>query len=321
MVDKVPTEELLADLHKVATRTSPPPSRRDYDKHGKFHSTTYRRRFGSWSNALQKAGYQPHPSEVSPDTLLDDIAEIADDGIAPPRRRYDDQGAHHSETVQHHFHSWWAATVRAGCRPFERRPLKPETLHQYYQTASDLPPEDALPSLLFLFTGLPPKIAEHLTPDWLADRRDRHIVKVPPQHTSTGEPWLFRIPETWQSPHTEETLPTHLPKVLDWIFDHYNTVNRCEPGLRNQCHRNARETNFNNRGRYVYEDMGEIPLIRPEDLRITHGINLARQGVKADTISQRLGIEHTNWKADVQECFIWLDVHENDFSHPDYDPP
>ena len=55
----VKNEELIADLQRVAlelNKTSV--SVTEYDKRGKYGKTTFLRRFGSWFNALEKAGLQ-----------------------------------------------------------------------------------------------------------------------------------------------------------------------------------------------------------------------------------------------------------------------
>ena len=54
-----PDNELIADLQRVASELSKTSvTRNEQDERGKFHSTTYIRRFGSWFNALEKAGLE-----------------------------------------------------------------------------------------------------------------------------------------------------------------------------------------------------------------------------------------------------------------------
>lgn len=54
--DKVPEEVLLDDVREVADITGGPPSITDYERHGRYAMTTYRRRFGSFTDALIEAG-------------------------------------------------------------------------------------------------------------------------------------------------------------------------------------------------------------------------------------------------------------------------
>jgi hypothetical protein len=53
----VSDDELLADLKRVAAELGKSSLKIDeYTAHGRFHNTTFNRRFGSWSEALNKAG-------------------------------------------------------------------------------------------------------------------------------------------------------------------------------------------------------------------------------------------------------------------------
>lgn len=53
-------EELLAEIRRLAAELeqSPPP-KRAMDEHGEYSSPTYHHRFGSWSNAVEEAGFEP----------------------------------------------------------------------------------------------------------------------------------------------------------------------------------------------------------------------------------------------------------------------
>jgi hypothetical protein len=44
---------------------------------------------------------------------------------------------------------------------------------------------------------------------------------------------------------------------------------------------------------------------------------MARNGAPARRICRHLGIKHTGWKASVDDFFLWLYVHDEDFSHAD----
>lgn len=53
----VPSEQLLAELHRVATLLGRDTvTMHQFDEHAQFHSETLRRRFGSWFKALEAAG-------------------------------------------------------------------------------------------------------------------------------------------------------------------------------------------------------------------------------------------------------------------------
>jgi hypothetical protein len=55
----VPIDDLLNDLKSVALELMKDPlSINEYDKHGKYNSSTIRNRFGSWTKSLKLAELQ-----------------------------------------------------------------------------------------------------------------------------------------------------------------------------------------------------------------------------------------------------------------------
>ena len=69
---------LLEDLQKVAKKLSKKSvTRNEYDKNGTFSSTTIENRFGTWTNALLKAGFQLNQNRnISKEELLENLAEV-----------------------------------------------------------------------------------------------------------------------------------------------------------------------------------------------------------------------------------------------------
>lgn len=49
-------EELIRELWRMDREHTSPPKYREMDEHGKYGTTTYEKRFGSWNEALQAAG-------------------------------------------------------------------------------------------------------------------------------------------------------------------------------------------------------------------------------------------------------------------------
>jgi len=75
----VDEERLLDDLHNVAKQLGKNTvSRIEYNELGNFSSTTFLRRFGSWFNALEKAGLEKSrtPMNLSDDELLNNIKNV-----------------------------------------------------------------------------------------------------------------------------------------------------------------------------------------------------------------------------------------------------
>lgn len=72
-------EELIADLKRVANElNNRSVSFQLYKERGKYNSSTLARRFGSWSEALEKAGLQVnrHPLRISEEELFQSIEEV-----------------------------------------------------------------------------------------------------------------------------------------------------------------------------------------------------------------------------------------------------
>jgi hypothetical protein len=68
----VPDEDLIKDLQKVANENNKTTvTIAEYEKQGKFHPSTFQRRFRSWFKALEIAGLEKSRSDLNiPDTEL-----------------------------------------------------------------------------------------------------------------------------------------------------------------------------------------------------------------------------------------------------------
>lgn len=56
----IPDSELIDDIKKVGEMLDKAPTKRDVDEHGRFAGVTAQKRFGTFSNALRKAGFEPN---------------------------------------------------------------------------------------------------------------------------------------------------------------------------------------------------------------------------------------------------------------------
>lgn len=75
----ITNEELIADLKRIALKLNKTAlNRTDNDEHGKYGTTTYIRRFGSWFNALEKAGLEKTrtPMNLPEEELFKNLEEI-----------------------------------------------------------------------------------------------------------------------------------------------------------------------------------------------------------------------------------------------------
>lgn len=69
---KIPTQDLINDLQRLANEIGRSPPIEVYDEHGKYNSKTLKNRFGNWSEVLDEGGLEPtnhskHWSDVNPE--------------------------------------------------------------------------------------------------------------------------------------------------------------------------------------------------------------------------------------------------------------
>ena len=64
----IPDSDLIEEIHSLADTLNRPPTRDEMEHQGRFSSSIYPRRFGTWTDALIKAGYEPHKA-LNPDYL------------------------------------------------------------------------------------------------------------------------------------------------------------------------------------------------------------------------------------------------------------
>lgn len=111
-------ENLLIDLKKVASELKLDSlSKEEYEKNGKYNSSTLHRRFGSWTNALKLAKLQIRKNhKVSTDDFLDDLKRVANEisKKSVTLDEYNERGKFHGTTFVRRFGSWFDALEKAG---------------------------------------------------------------------------------------------------------------------------------------------------------------------------------------------------------------
>lgn len=321
MPARIPTDDLVADLQATAADRGEPLTMSKYNKYGSYSAKAVGRRFDGWNNGLRKAGLEVGTiGEAEPVDVLLDLRRVADDGLSVSSREYQSVGTLSKDAQRAYFDRWWKASVSAGLSPLKRRPLTPEQFDRYYRAVRTRSSKHTLPVLLFMFSGMSVQTALELSPDWLRRNRDRNILRVPAE-VAGGEPWLVRLPETWYNPHTGERTPTTLPETLEWVLSNYGgTPHESIKSLRRKCCEVAADANLPSRERQSRYELGKVPLVRPEDLSYTHGVNLVRQGVDTDVVERRLGTDRYRAKFNVDDVMLWVYVHDG-YEHPEFDPP
>ncbi len=112
----VPEDDLLADLRAVASKLSAASlTQSQYDKHGRFCAATLKKRFGTWNNALDRAGLTAAKyMNVDKAALLADIQRVARilDTTKLTLRQYKKAGRY-SVTIVYRLLGKWKDAVRA----------------------------------------------------------------------------------------------------------------------------------------------------------------------------------------------------------------
>lgn len=109
-------EELLDHLRELAARLDRSPTMAEMDERGEYAADTYRRRFGSWNDALRLAGLEVNRTRDIPvEDLLAEVRRLAVELDRPPLtsdlRAY---GAYSPATYRSRFDSWSAVLEAAG---------------------------------------------------------------------------------------------------------------------------------------------------------------------------------------------------------------
>jgi len=119
---------LLAAIEDVAEQLDRRPTREEVLEMTSYSEHPFRREFGSWSDAMEEAGYSgdlQHSTAFSKEELLEDFREWANyyqkgTTATPTKRKMDAHGPHGSSTYAARFGSWTQAVVEAGLNPDSR---------------------------------------------------------------------------------------------------------------------------------------------------------------------------------------------------------
>lgn len=133
----ITTEELIEDLQRVASELNIDyVSRKTYEKNGKFSATPYIRNFGTWIEALNKAGLSTNRSlkdykMISDDILIDDIMYVANKlgKNTISTKEYKENGNHSIQTILLRYSSWNNALKEAGLKSTSFKIITDEDLY------------------------------------------------------------------------------------------------------------------------------------------------------------------------------------------------
>jgi len=109
-------EDLLDEIRRVAdvADADGAPTVTQFDEHSDIADSTVHRRFGSWNQAVAKAGFEPNPPEtaISNEELAAELHRLRDElGHLPTIPEMNEHGAYWASTYKNHYDSWTAALV------------------------------------------------------------------------------------------------------------------------------------------------------------------------------------------------------------------
>lgn len=140
----VTDEELLGELHRLANALGEHPTSSDVVDRGEYSLSTYQRRFGSWSAAVEAAGLDSDEGETTEEELLVELHRLHQKlDKVPSLADVREYGVYSRSTYRREFDSWTAALETAGFDP-DRGPTDEELLADLRRLRDQL---DARPSM------------------------------------------------------------------------------------------------------------------------------------------------------------------------------
>jgi len=115
-------EKLLDEIHRLADELGETPRYDDMSSRGRYSSTLYERRFGSWNNALREAELEPRKVfKIDEDKLLPEIKRLKDElGRTPTQFDLEKHGEFGVDPYKRVFGTWNNALSEAGFDPVKR---------------------------------------------------------------------------------------------------------------------------------------------------------------------------------------------------------
>ena len=108
--------DMISEIQRLADELGKPPAVHQMRDQGKLGVTTISREFGTWSAALEHAGYEPNKEMgVSKEKLTEELTRLRDKLGRPPKaQEMSRRGAYSIGTFERRFGSWNTALERAG---------------------------------------------------------------------------------------------------------------------------------------------------------------------------------------------------------------
>jgi hemerythrin len=135
---RISEDAILDEISRLATEIGTPPTASEMRSKGKFTVTIAQDRFGSWNEALEAAGYDPHKRHrITDEALLEEIHRLVKElGKTPTAQEMDDHGKFSHRPYFNRWEGWRAAIRAAGYEPVGR-PSGPDNYNWKEQPAHE----------------------------------------------------------------------------------------------------------------------------------------------------------------------------------------
>ena len=116
----IPKQEILKDLRNVATNLDQDSlSQVEYNKYGKYHSSTVSHKFGNWGKALEKAGLRVRKYQIIKEKeIIEDLRSVASklkkDAIT--QAEYNAYGKYSAQAIINKFDTWFNGLEKASLK-------------------------------------------------------------------------------------------------------------------------------------------------------------------------------------------------------------
>ena len=143
MPERIPDDRLLEELQRLADELGRTPKVQDMRDRGAFTAKTYQKRFGSWTDALAAADFEPNkrgPSKIPTEALVEELQRLADElGTTPTKTDMSNHGDFSPDVYQDRFGSWNDAITAADLPVNSQQPaaLSDEALVAELQRLAD----------------------------------------------------------------------------------------------------------------------------------------------------------------------------------------
>lgn len=301
---KIDSDDLLDDLRRVHTELEKPPTTKAYRQYGNYHTSTFKRRFGSWTNSLLAIGEIPYVHRP-PEILLEHVYEQATEKQIETLNNFFTNRLDFSEQLYiDQFENKWKATVRAGRKPSSAVPLSRTEYEAFIEASINFgDPSVSIYGLIRAFTGIPIRVLTKFDTTWVSriesDIKET-LLTVPAEYIAEDHNWVMILPTHYTAQSGEEK-PTRLDSLLEWIDESELVSPKSQEGI---TERIAKEADIQVEGC---------------EMRATVTSHLIRQGANKGDVEMQVGSKKTNWVRSVEDYMMYMYQFEN-YQHPEYDP-